>query len=64
LLRLARRRLVACLLGELEQDVRVFQRTGLLLEGADRRLQLLLLPEERLRRSPLVPEPGDRGLLF
>jgi hypothetical protein len=55
------RRLVAGLLGELEQDLGVRQRADLRVVAADDRLQLLLAAQQRLRLLLVVPERGARG---
>ena len=55
-----RRRLVARLLGELEQDLGIRQRADLRVPGADDLLELLLVAQQRLRLLLVVPEVRAR----
>jgi hypothetical protein len=55
------RRLVAGLLGELEQDLGVRQRADLRVVATDDRLELLLAAQQRLGLLLVVPEGRPRG---
>jgi hypothetical protein len=55
------RRLVAGLLGELEQDLGIRQRADLRVVATDDRLELLLAAQQRLGLLLVVPEGRPRG---
>jgi len=55
------RRLVAGLLGELEQDLGVRQRADLRVIATDDRLELLLAAQQRLGLLLVIPEGRPRG---
>jgi len=55
------RRLVAGLLGELEQDLGVRQRADLRVVATDDRLELLLAAQQRLGLLLVIPEGRPRG---
>lgn len=64
LLRLAQRPLIDRLLGQVDKNLPVLERTDELLVGLDSGLERLLLSEDCLSRVTLVPEAWDRGLLL